>query len=77
MIDPTRAPVPLWKRYLTIGVLCVLVLAAALFIYKKELHHSSPSASKPAASLPASGSGATPPTTAPAPAVSSRDPFAG
>ena len=60
MIDSTTSPVPTWKRYLTIAVLAVVVLAAGYLIYTKELKGSSGSSSAniPAVTIPAAGAGA-------------------
>ena len=79
---------PAWKRYATMALLAVLVLAAAYVIYTKELHHSTTAgATSPPASAPVpligsstrSGSAKTAvPTTIPGGiAPSSRNPFAG
>ena len=65
MIDSSTSPVPAWKRYATIVVLVVLVLAAGYLIYTKEVKKTSgspaPSSATPAATVPA----VSPPTTAP------------
>jgi hypothetical protein len=81
MIDSSKAPVPAWKRYLTMIVMVALVLVAGYLFYSKELHHSSGSgaASSPAVTNPApSTSVATTSTTIPGGvAPSNRDPFSG
>jgi hypothetical protein len=91
MIDATKSPSPVWKRYGLILVIAVLVIVAAGAIWTKELHHSIPgiSKSKPAASAPATAAQSTPPTTAAKAAkpvattipggipVSARNPFTG
>ncbi len=82
MIDASKSPVPAWKRYLTIALLAVLVLAAAYVIYTKEIHHSSPSPASPAPAAsqaqpaPRPTQTKTAPTTIPGGIpISSRNPF--
>ena len=88
MIDSSKSPVPMWKRYMTMAVLLVLVLAAGYMIYTKELKGSSgtSNASPPAATVPMapanspSGGGSNPQTSSATTipggvAVSNRDPF--
>ena len=52
MIDSTKSPVPAWKRYLTMAVLAVLVVAAPFVLYTKVFKHSS-SGSSPTAPVAA------------------------
>jgi multidrug resistance efflux pump len=88
MIDATKSPTPTWKRYGTMVLLALLIVAAAYIVWTKELHHSSPSTSAPKSSAPvatapvATGSRSkgsvtkTPSTTVPGGvAVSRRNPF--
>lgn len=88
MIDSTKSPVPAWKRYLTIALLAVLVVAAGYLIYTHELKSSSSSRTgSPAAASPVNhGATATAgaasvksaPTTVPGGVPeSNRNPFAG
>lgn len=83
MIDASKSPVPAWKRYATMALLAVLLLAAAYVVYTKELHKGSPT-SRPAPatapvnppSSPAPAAGQTPATTIPGGIpISSRNPF--
>ena len=57
MIDSTKSPTPAWKRYGTIVLLAVLVVAAAYTIWTKELHKGASSTSAgakiPVAATPA------------------------
>lgn len=57
MIDSTKSPAPAWKRYGTIALLAVLVVAAAYTIWTKELHKggasSAASPNPPIAAAPA------------------------
>jgi hypothetical protein len=83
MIDPTKSPVPAWKRYAVIALLGLLLLVGGYMIYSKELKKpSSGSAAPPAATAapntPAGSvsthAASTPSTTLALP-VSSRNPF--
>jgi hypothetical protein len=40
VIDATRSPRPVWKRYLTIVLLMALIAALAWTIWVEELHHA-------------------------------------
>lgn len=80
MIDSSKSPMPVWRRYGTAILLSVLLVVVGYVVYVKELHHSAPSLSSPAASSPAKtpapAVAPTPPTTVPGGIpVSSRDPF--
>lgn len=48
MIDSTKSPMPLWRRYATIALLAVLILASGYMVWSKELHHSAANTSAPA-----------------------------
>ena len=39
MIDATRSPRPLWRRFLTLVVVAALIGFLAWAIWVKELHH--------------------------------------
>lgn len=41
MIDSSRAPMPVWKRYGTMVLLVVLIVVAAWMLWTKELKHHS------------------------------------
>ncbi len=79
MIDSTKGPIPLWKRYAMIIGLAVVLIVGGYYIYSKDLHQSSNSAANPPAAAPPPHA-ATPPTVAPvtktpiAP-ISNRSPF--
>ena len=80
MIDSTKAPVPAWKRYATMGLLVVLILVAGYVLYTKSLrHNTSGGGSGTAGAVAPAASPST--TTAPSTtipggiAVSSRNPF--
>lgn len=82
MIDSSKSPVPLWKRYATAGLLTVLVLVMGYVVWAKELHHTTSSSSTPPAPAVAAPSPKTPATTVPTATtipggvpVSARDPF--
>lgn len=84
MIDATKGPVPAWKKYGTIALLAVLVVAMAYVLWVKELKHHSPVASNsaPPAATAKVGHATTakkaPPTTVPGGLpISSRNPFGG
>lgn len=83
MIDSSKTPIPLWRKYGTLVALTVLVLVAAYVVWVKELHHAAPSVPAPSA---VSHTSVTPPAhTAPTTSttlpgglpVSSRNPFGG
>lgn len=82
MIDSSKSPLPLWRRYATAGFLTVLLVVMGYVVWAKELHHSA-SSNPPAASATVGvgkASSATvpapPPTTVPGGVpISKRDPF--
>ena len=54
MIDPTKSPTSPIRKTATIAFLAVLIVAAGLFLYKKDFHHSTASAgTAPAPAAPA------------------------
>lgn len=80
MIDSSKTPMPLWRRYATLAALTLLVLVAAYVVWVKELHHSTPSVPTPSAvshaAVPPAHPTASTTTTLPGGLpVSSRNPF--
>lgn len=81
MIDSTKSPTPIWKKYTASVLLAVLIVVAGYMIWTKELHHSSsnPSSSAPQITAPVKQPAAkakSPSTTIPGGVpVSSRNPF--
>lgn len=84
MIDPTKSPVPAWKRYAVIALLGVLLVVGGYMIYTKDIKKPSPGTSAPpaAAAAPGTPSGspapthsASTPSTTPGLPLSSRNPF--
>lgn len=54
MIDPTKSPTSPLRKTATIVLLAVLIIAAGMFLYKKDFHHSTASAgTSPAPAAPA------------------------
>lgn len=84
MIDSTRSPMPVWRRYGTVVLLTVLIAVAGYIVWTKELHHGqgTPAAVSPPAAVKtvAPKAATAPSTTTTIPGglpISSRDPFGG
>lgn len=86
MIDATKSPMPLWRRYATIALLAIVILAAGYLVWSKELHHSSSSGSPPSPAAASANSATTKTTSHPKPGatpttipggipISTRNPF--
>ena len=81
MIDSTKGPLPAWKRYGIPVLLVVLIVVAAVAIWSKELHHSSPSSASTPTSPAITATHAAPHAKSPATTipgglpVSGRNPF--
>jgi hypothetical protein len=81
MIDSTKSPAPVWRKYLTIVVLSALIVVAVYLVWTKELHKSSsnPTSTPTTVTVPAKVT----PTKAPVTTVpggvpiSNRNPFGG
>ena len=81
-IDATKSPSPAWQRKAMMAVLAVLVAVVGYLVWTKDLHHSAPASSAPAAaSAPVHSTTPTTLRTTPSTTVpgglplSSRDPF--
>lgn len=80
MIDASKSPMPLWKRWTTMALLAVLIVVAGYVLWTKELHHpatdsSSPSSPTAAAPAPAHAAPTTTTTVPGGIAVSHNSPF--
>lgn len=79
MIDATKSPMPLWRRYASIALLIVIVAAVGWFVWTKEIHKSTASSAPPvpaAAQTAKAPTTTVPPTTVPGGlAISNRNPF--
>lgn len=84
MIDSTKSPVPLWKRYGIVILLSLLILVAGYEIWSKEIHHtntgsatgSTPAAAQTAPATSSPSHASAPATTIPGGVpISSRNPF--
>jgi hypothetical protein len=49
MIDSSKSPMPVWRRYANVLMLTVLLVVMGYVVWVKELHHSSPASSTPPA----------------------------
>lgn len=83
MIDSTKSPIPVWKKYTAGVLLAVLIVVAAYVIWTKELHHSSPNSASSAPQITAPVKQPAAKSKAPATTIpggippSSRNPFGG
>lgn len=84
MIDSSKSPIPLWRRYATIALLGVVIVVAGYLLWSKELHHSTSAApAAPTVTAKTSTSKATTPPVAPSTTIpggiplSTRNPFGG
>jgi hypothetical protein len=82
MIDSSKSPMPVWRRYTNVLLLTVLLVVMGYVVWVKELHHSSPGSSTPSAPAAAAPAPKTSPTTVSTAttipggiAVSGRNPF--